>query len=112
MDNHFKRLTRAHEFTTLLERSREQPVVIFKHSTTCPISAAAYYEMEGFEGEVVLVEVQRAPELSREIEKLTGIRHESPQVLILEKGQVVWNASHRRVKALAVVEAISSIGKS
>ncbi len=111
MDNHFIRVTRAQEFMQLLERSLERPVVIFKHSTTCPISAAAYYEMEEFEGEVVLVEVQRARELSREIEKLTGIRHESPQVLILEKGSVVWNASHRRVKALAVAEAISGIGK-
>ena len=86
MDNHFIRVTRAQEFTQLLERSLERPVVIFKHSTTCPISAAAYYEMEEFEGEVVLVEVQRARELSREIEKQTGVRHESPQVLILEKG--------------------------
>ena len=111
MDNHFIRVTRAQEFTQLLERSLERPVVIFKHSTTCPISAAAYYEMEEFEGEVVLIEVQSARELSREIEKLTGIRHESPQVLVLEKGQVVWNASHRRVKALAVAEAISGIGK-
>jgi bacillithiol system protein YtxJ len=111
MDNHFIRVTRAQDFMQLLERSLERPVVIFKHSTTCVISASAYDEMQKFEGEVVLVEVQRARELSREIEKQTGVRHESPQVLILEKGTVVWNASHRKVKALAVAEAISGIGK-
>ena len=111
MDNHFIRVTRAQDFMQLLERSLERPVVIFKHSTTCFISASAYDEMKKFEGEVVLVEVQRARELSREIEKQTGVPHESPQVLILEKGTVVWNASHRKVKALAVAEAISGIGK-
>jgi bacillithiol system protein YtxJ len=111
MDNHFIRVTGAHEFTELLERSHERPVVIFKHSTSCFISASAYDEMKEFEGEVVLVEVQRARELSREIEKQTGVRHESPQVLILKKGAVVWNASHQKVKALAVAEALSSIGK-
>jgi bacillithiol system protein YtxJ len=110
MDNHFIRVTEADEFTTLVKRSEEQPVVIFKHSATCSISAAAYSEMEQFSGEVILVEVQRARELSREIEKQTGIRHESPQVLVLENGKVVWSASHFKVKAHSVTEAVNSNG--
>ncbi|MDQ3473458.1 MAG: bacillithiol system redox-active protein YtxJ [Acidobacteriota bacterium] len=107
MENHFIKVTGAEQFTDLLSRSQKQPVVIFKHSTTCPISSAAYDEMEQFAGEVVLVEVQRARELSREIEKKTGIRHESPQVLVLENGKVVWNASHFKVKARAVEAALN-----
>ena len=66
MENHFIKVTGAEQFTDLLSRSQKQPIVIFKHSTTCPISAAAYNEMEQLAGEVVLVEVQRARELSRE----------------------------------------------
>jgi monothiol bacilliredoxin len=110
MENQFIRVTGADQFTDLLNQSQEGPVVIFMHSTTCPISAAAYDEMEQFAGEVVLVEVQRARELSREIEKQTGIRHESPQVLVLENGKVVWNASHFKVKAKAVAEALQRTG--
>ena len=110
MDNHFIKVTGAEQFTDLLSRSQKQPIVIFKHSTTCPVSAAAYNEMEQLAGEVVLVEVQRARELSREIEKQTGIRHESPQVLVLENGKVVWNASHFKVKARAVEEALHRSG--
>ncbi len=108
MENQFIKVTGADQFSDLLSQSQEGPVVIFKHSTTCPISAAAYNEMEQFAGEVVLVEVQRARELSREIERQTGIRHESPQVLVLENGKVVWNASHFKVKARAVEEALKS----
>lgn len=110
MDSHFIRVTGADEFATLVKWSEEQPVVIFKHSTTCSISAAAYSEMEQFSGEVVLIEVQRARELSREVEKQTGIRHESPQVLVLENGKVVWSASHFKVKARAVAEAVKNNG--
>ena len=68
MDNHFVRITDIRAFEELLSRSKERPVVIFKHSTTCPISASAYQQMARFEGEVALVEIQRARELSREIE--------------------------------------------
>jgi bacillithiol system protein YtxJ len=57
-------------------------------------------------GEVALVEVQRSRELSAEIESRTGITHESPQVIVLRDGRVVWNASHWRVNAEAVAEAV------
>jgi bacillithiol system protein YtxJ len=110
MGNKFIKVTGAEQFTDLINRSQEQLVVIFKHSTTCPVSAAAYDEMEQFAGEVVLVEVQRARALSVEIEKRTGIRHESPQVLVLENGKVVWNASHFKVKAQALAEALQRAG--
>ena len=111
MDSNFKRVTGTEEFSELVERSQEQPVVIFKHSNSCGVSAAAYDEMEQFAGEVILVEVQRARELSREIERRTGVRHETPQVLVLENGNVVWNASHWRVKAQAVTEAVNTARK-
>jgi bacillithiol system protein YtxJ len=99
-------------FEELASRSQNAPVVIFKHSTTCPISAAAYNEMSRFEGEVALVEVQRARSLSKEIEQRTGVTHESPQVLVLRKGKVVWDASHWRVKADAVKEAVKDANGS
>lgn len=95
----------------LLERSEGGPVVIFKHSTTCSVSAAAYDEMRHFDGEVCLIEVQRARDLSKEIEKKTGIRHETPQVIVIEKGRVVWNASHWKVTARAVADAVQRTGK-
>jgi bacillithiol system protein YtxJ len=64
--------------------------------------------MARYKGEVALVEVQRARELSREIESKTGVRHESPQVIVLRNGQVVWNASHWKIKSDSVAEAVRS----
>ena len=110
MENHFVKVTDIKEFEEMADRSKERPVVIFKHSLTCPISATAYNEMAKFAGEVALVEVQRARELSNEIENRLGVNHESPQVIVLSKGQVVWNASHFGITADAVAAAVREAG--
>jgi bacillithiol system protein YtxJ len=107
MENHFIRITDTKSYEDLLTRSKERPVVIFKHSLTCPISAAAYDQMEQFDGEVALIEIQRARELSKEIEKRLGVAHESPQVIVLRNGQVVWDASHFSITAQAVAAAVA-----
>ena len=99
-------ITNVESFEELVSRSHNAPVVVFKHSTACPISAAAYQEMSRFEGDVALIEVQRARNLSKEIERKTGVAHESPQVLVLRNGKAVWDASHWKVKADAVREAV------
>jgi bacillithiol system protein YtxJ len=111
MENHFVKITDINAFQGLIERSKERPVVIFKHSLTCPVSAGAYDQMAEFAGEVALVEVQQARELSREIENRLGLAHESPQVIVLRNGQVVWNASHFKITADAVTEAVREAGK-
>ena len=108
MDNHFKRVTDTEELDALIESSNGRPLVIFKHSLTCPISAAAYDQMAEVEGEVALVEVQRARELSRAIEDRLGVAHESPQVIVFRNGKAVWNASHFDVNATSVSQALES----
>lgn len=105
MDNHFFTISNSESFDELLRRSNEHPVIIFKHSIACSISAAAYREMARIE-DVALVEVQNARELSKEIERRTGISHESPQVLVIRNGKVVWEATHWQVKASQVAEAV------
>lgn len=108
MEKKFQRLADTKALDNLLDNSKRIPVVIFKHSNSCPISAAAYREMEQLDNEVVLVEVQSAREVSRELADITGIRHESPQVIVLRNGKAVWNASHFGVKAREVAKALEA----
>jgi bacillithiol system protein YtxJ len=105
MENHFNRITDKQMLEDLIGRSNAGPIVIFKHSTTCSISTAAYREVSHFAGEIALVEVQNARELSREIEARTGVEHESPQVIVLRNGKAVWHAAHWKIKAEAVEQA-------
>ena len=106
MENHFVRITETTSLDEMTERSKERAVVLFKHSLTCPISSRAYDQMTEFPGDVALIEVQRARELSREVERRLGVAHESPQVIVLRNGQVVWNASHFDITADAVSAAV------
>ncbi len=107
MPENFERLTEPEAIDKLTEQSKGRPVVIFKHSLTCPISAAAFDQMEVFEGPVSLVEVQKARALSNEIESRLGVTHESPQVIVMRNGQVVWNASHFKITSDAVAKAVN-----
>ena len=106
----FAPVTEAGELDELLARSHDAPVVLFKHSTTCPISARAHSQMKRLSGEVAaqisLIIVQSARELSRRVAEQTGIRHESPQAIILRNGEAVWSASHFDITAQAVEQAV------
>jgi bacillithiol system protein YtxJ len=110
----FAPVTDAGALDELVARSHETPVVLFKHSTTCPISARAHHQMAKLPadvaGQISLVVVQRARELSRRVAEQTGIRHESPQAIILRNGQAVWSASHFDITAEAVEQAVRENG--
>jgi bacillithiol system protein YtxJ len=91
----------------LLTDSTRKPVIVFKHSNACSISARAYREMEQVD-DVNILEVQSARDVSHELANRTGVRHETPQVIILRDGKAVWNASHFDVKAAEVMKAVES----
>ncbi|OPZ85722.1 MAG: hypothetical protein BWY76_01285 [bacterium ADurb.Bin429] len=101
------------EFLGLLADSHRQPVVIFKHSTRCPISAVAEREMSRFAAEhpdvlcrQVLVVEQRP--LSLRVAEVTGVPHQSPQVLVLRDESVVWKASHYGITCAEVALACAA----
>jgi bacillithiol system protein YtxJ len=48
---------------------------------------------------VYLISVRQRRDLARHIAERTGVRHESPQVLVIRDGQVAASASHDRVTA-------------
>ena len=106
MDNHFTDIADKEALEKLLQHSTEEPVVIFKHSTACPVSAEAYEEMTALKSPVNIVVVQNARDVSNEIEVRTEIEHHSPQVIILRNGKAVWNASHWKITTDAVAMAV------
>ena len=105
-ETQFTSVEDAQALKELFALSHTQPVILFKHSTTCPISAAAYRQMSNYDGAVSLVVVQSARDISRQIETQTGVRHESPQAIILRNGRAVWSASHWSITADAVKSAL------
>lgn len=86
--------------------------VLFKHSNTCGVSSRAYSEMSKLRRPVGLVTVQSARAVSDEIERRWQIPHETPQVLIVREGKMVWDASHFRVRAADVEAALAPEGQT
>ena len=95
----FVTLDNLEKLDELFEKSKEKPVVIFKHSLTCPISTDASTQMSIVNGDVNLVIVQISRNISNEIEQRTDIRHESPQLIILKDEKPIFSASHYDITA-------------
>jgi bacillithiol system protein YtxJ len=106
MTNGFIELRDIASLDSFLAQSNGDAAIIFKHSDSCGISARAYTQMSELERPVGLVTVQTARAVSDELEKRTGLAHETPQVMIVHNGKVVWTASHGQVKAAAVETAL------
>jgi bacillithiol system protein YtxJ len=106
MTNSFVELRDVASLDDFLARSNGDPVIIFKHSDSCGISARAYAQMSGLDHPVGLVTVQTARAVSDELEKRMGLAHETPQVMIVSDGKAVWTASHGYIKATAVEAAL------
>jgi bacillithiol system protein YtxJ len=107
-------LTEPDRLETLLRESANHPVLIFKHSRSCGTSAYAFDELQdhmaqgGSEVRYAVVTVQTHRALSADVAARLGIRHETPQALLVVDGRVVWQASHYRVTADAIAKAIAS----
>ena len=105
----FVELKDVESLNRFLEGSAEEPVVLLKHSNSCGVSSRAYREMAQLNRPVGLVTVQKARDVSNEIERRFGLAHETPQVVIVRSSKVVWNASHSRVSAHAIEEALKAV---
>jgi bacillithiol system protein YtxJ len=100
------------ENTEEFDRILAEPLaIIFKHSTLCGLSAQAHDQTERFLAEhpdraIYKVDVIESRPVSDYIEAKTGVRHASPQLLVLRDGEVVWHDSHGGVTAEAIATAL------
>lgn len=102
------------DLEALLAASAERPVLVFKHSTTCPVSARAHREWEAFitspaasKVELAWVRVIEERPVSLALADRVHVKHESPQALLIKDGQALWNTSHRGITAAALTEAVA-----
>jgi bacillithiol system protein YtxJ len=102
----FATITDVGALEEAIEHSHAGAVILFNHDPYCPISAAAFDELRGATGDVRLIDVSRLRDVTRELAQRTGVRHESPQVIVLRDGQAVWSASHFRITSDALEKAV------
>lgn len=89
---------------------------VYKHSPTCGMSARAKTQVDRFREAhptAPLEELDVFLDRARcdAIEDATGVRHESPQILLFRGNDVVWHASHGRVTCEAMASAWDAAGE-
>ncbi len=100
----------------ILNKYSETALLLFKHSTACPISKTAYSEVVRFlektdatSPPLYMVKVIESRSVSNAITSRFAVNHRSPQVILVRANEVLWDASHRRITCDALQHAINSI---
>ncbi len=108
--NHLKA---AEQLEEIRKESAEKNILIFKHSTRCNISRASLDRLERNWNEQEMQHVKpyfldllNFREISSLIAKEFNVEHESPQILLIKKGEAVLDQSHfsidyQQIKAAA-----------
>jgi bacillithiol system protein YtxJ len=102
------------ELEQLIAESQKRPVLLFKHSYSCGISAEALDELvdhlngEETDARYAIVTVQTHRDISNAVTTKLAVRHETPQAILLRGGKAVWSASHFRVNATSIQKALDS----
>jgi bacillithiol system protein YtxJ len=98
------KLNSAEQLHDLQTESLKQPVIIFKHSTSCSISRMVLDRLErNWKDEDVhgakpyFLDLLSYREISNQIANAFDVKHESPQVLIVHEGKAVFHTSHYEI---------------
>mgnify|MGYP003394247348 CR=1 FL=1 len=98
----------------LSQKSSVKAIVLLKHSTRCSISTMALNRLERSwklpEKEVptYILDLLNYRGISAKIEKLYGVMHESPQILVIKNGKCIYTSSHSDINVPAIEAAINS----
>lgn len=102
-------LTAVEQLAPLTAASHEKPVVIFKHSTRCGISAMVLHRMEqewGLEPGLVhmyFLDLIAHRPVSNEVADRFGVPHQSPQLILIKEGRVTYHTSHMAISTQELV---------
>ena len=84
---------------------------VFKHSTRCSISNMAKNRLErewtfGAEMAIYYLDLLNYRDISNYISEVSGIHHESPQLIVFNNGKSIYHASHNAIDVNEIVELV------
>jgi bacillithiol system protein YtxJ len=104
------------QLENIKEESKTEPVVIFKHSTSCSISRTALDRLERnwkdghlTPAKCYLLDLLSHRELSNSIAETFDVEHQSPQVLIIRNEKSVYDKSHFEISFSAIQNELNAI---
>ncbi|MEY3322898.1 MAG: hypothetical protein RLZZ417_2481 [Bacteroidota bacterium] len=113
MNNSWTHLTEEKQLDELITLSDDNPVFIFKHSTTCGISAQAKENLEiGTKNTdkkflFYYLDLLKFRSVSNEIASRFEVHHQSPQIILLKNRKVIFTTSHHKIRTNTLPESLS-----
>lgn len=107
----WKKLESVTTLESIIEDSFNSPQVIFKHSTSCPISGMAKRRLEGgwnLDISPYYLDLLSFRSISKAIEDKLQVRHESPQIILIKSGKAIYNESHLDISAPSLQESLDN----
>lgn len=104
----WKHLQNVGDLDGIVAASHSRPQLVLKHSTRCSISAAAKHRFDsdlyalGLAMDLHYLDLLVHRDVSNAVAEKTGIRHESPQALLIIGGEVAYHDSHYGIDPEAV----------
>jgi bacillithiol system protein YtxJ len=97
-------LTDLGQLNEIINESVTKPVAIFKHSTRCSVSRMALRQFENefdLSDKVTLyfLDLLNHRDVSNEIATRFGVEHQSPQLILINNGKAIYDASHSSIDA-------------
>jgi thioredoxin 1 len=107
MAGDFRPLASDHDLDDVLAASQLEPVIVFKHSESCGTSWMAHESLGAgtMSAPIHRVNVRSHRDTSDRVARVLGVRHESPQIVIVARGKAAWQTSHAGVTAERVSAA-------
>jgi bacillithiol system protein YtxJ len=113
MNQLWSELKDIEQLDELVTLSDSTPVFIFKHSVSCGISAQAKENLEiamaKTDKKIIFyyLDLIKYRSISNEIASRFGVTHQSPQILFIKGGKVIFTTSHHKIRPDIIEESLS-----
>lgn len=91
-------------------KSSQRVQVVFKHSTRCSISSVAKNRLEKSANlenvDFYYLDLIKNRDISNAVAELFQVHHESPQVIVIDNGECIFDESHYAINMEEIVEQI------
>lgn len=98
----WKNLNTVGDLDAIRNESYQNAVVIFKHSTQCAISLMVKDRLEKSYEPIATetyyyLDLLKHRDVSNAVAEQLNVHHESPQIILVKNGEVVYDESHMQI---------------
>ncbi|GAB3661919.1 bacillithiol system redox-active protein YtxJ [Echinicola sediminis] len=109
----WKAIDKLEQINQIIEESKHQPVLIFKHSTSCSISGMAWNRLQRnwqdndfSKVSPYVLDLLSYRDVSNAIAEEFAVQHESPQVILVKDGMAVYDTSHMGINYQEILDQV------